>query len=83
MKRTKDVIEYINNVYYIDRDKYDVVKIGQRVWLYVVTKECKLARGLIFVGSIETTETSNTLKKYLEHNIAETLKTYNYYKFNR
>lgn len=78
MKRVSDVKRYITQNYGVDTKLFEVVKIGPRTYIYIVTKDGELGRGLIFTGAIETTESSKHLKEYLTKNIESVLRKYKY-----
>ncbi len=57
IKRTSDLKAYILRKYsFLDSRKFDIVKIGARVYMYYVNKEGNLARSAVFHGCLPTLE---------------------------
>jgi len=69
MKRVTDVKEYIISRYPLHPDKFDVIKVGSSIWLYVIDRKIQLTRYQIFKGSLGTIDESEALKNYLLGNI--------------
>jgi hypothetical protein len=79
MKRVTDVIDYINQKYpALSRDKFDIAKVGTNIYIYLVTRDNKLARESVFRGNLPAVEAEPALKKYLEGNIESVMRKYNY-----
>lgn len=78
LNRTSDLKRFIINKYNLPKDKFEIVKIGPRIWIYLVTKENTMGRHLLFTGALITVETSSHLKNHLLRNIEEGLKKYGY-----
>ena len=74
MKKVNDVKEYILRTYpNIAANKFDVVKTGSAVYIFLVTQSSTLEREQIFKGAIETVETEERLKRFLEDNIRKVM----------
>ena len=78
MKKVSDVKEYILRTYPIAANKFDVVKNGSTVYIFLVTQSSTLEREQIFKGAIETVETEERLKRYLEDNIRKVMIKHHY-----
>lgn len=79
MNRVADVKLYILNRYpLITKDKFDIIKIGRCVYIYLVDRESKLRREIIFRGSLPTTSESDILKDNLNTNIKNALMKWKY-----
>jgi hypothetical protein len=79
MKRVSDVKDYILRTYgEIPGNKFDIVKIGSTVYIFLVTRSNELAREQIFKGPLDTVESQPKLKTFLETNIKNVLTKYNY-----
>ncbi len=79
MKRVSDVKDYILRTYgEISGKKFDIVKIGSSIYIFLVTRDNELAREQIFKGALDTVETEPILKDYLEKNIKTVLTKYHY-----
>ncbi len=79
MKRVNDVKDYILRTYPdISDNKFDVTKVGPIVYIFIVTKSATLAKEQIFRGAIETVETEERLKRYLEDSIRKVMVKYHY-----
>lgn len=79
LKRVSHLKSFILDKYPIPSEKFDLVKIGPRIWMYVVTKEATIDRAQLFTGALETVEDNDVLKKFLIANIEEALKKWEYY----
>lgn len=79
LKRVSHLKSFITSKYPIPSNKFELVKIGPRIWIYVVTQEGTIARSQLFTGALETVEDNDALKKFLITNIEEALKKWNYY----
>lgn len=80
MKRVTDLKKYIETTYNVPSKSFSVVKIGPRIWLYIVTKNNELGRALLYTGALETVETSAVLKKYLISTVETALDKFEYIK---
>lgn len=79
MKRVSDIADYINQKYpALSKDKFDIAKIGARIYIYLVTRDNKLAREVVFRGSLPMIEVEPKLKKYLEETIQKVMQKYSY-----
>lgn len=78
LNRTSDLKRYIVNKYAMPADKFEIVKIGPRIWIYLVTKNNTMGRSLLYTGALNTVDESNVLKSYLNNQIETALKTFEY-----
>lgn len=79
MKRVSDVKSYILQTYSeISGTKFDIVKIGGIVYIFLVTQNNDLVREQIFKGPLDTVEDQPKLKTFLETNIKNVLTKHNY-----
>ena len=79
MKRVSDLKKYILEMYpNLPKDKMDVVKIGPRIWIVLVTKQSTLIREKLYSANLETVNDIAVLKKVLDTNINKILTKYNY-----
>jgi hypothetical protein len=79
MRRVSDVKDYILRTYgEIPGNKFDIVKIGPSINIFLVTRDNELVREQIFKGALDTVETEPKLKEYLENNIKTVLSRYRY-----
>ena len=79
MRRVADLKKYISDTYNVPSKKFSIVKIGPRIWLYIVTKENELGRSLLYTGALETADTNSVLKKYLVQKIEVALEKFDYW----
>lgn len=78
IKRTTDLKKFIVGNYPIPPEKFTVIRLGNRTFMYLVTKKCTLEREIIFEGPIDAIEDNTVLLNYLKENIEKTLKKYKY-----
>jgi len=78
LNRTSDLKRHIMNKYGMPKDKFEIVKIGPRIWIYLVTKQNTMGRHLLYTGALITVETTPHLKKYLNSNIEAGLSKFGY-----
>lgn len=79
MKKVNDVKNYILRTYpNIAGNKFDIVKTGSTVYIFIVTQSSTLEKEQIFKGAIETVETEERLKKFLEDNIQKVMIKHHY-----
>jgi hypothetical protein len=70
MKRTEDLKIYIGNKYTkLDPKKFDIVKVGQRIYIYFIDTDGNLQREQVFRGALPMVNELPILKKQLESNI--------------
>jgi hypothetical protein len=68
--RVSHVSEYIKSAYpRMNPKKFDVVKIGPRIYLYAVDQSSNLQRFQIFQGNLPAINELTALKDFLEKNI--------------
>lgn len=78
-ERVSDIDKYILVTYPIlPRKKFDVVKIGARIYLYAVNKQNELQRKQIFKGNLDTVNQLYVLRQELERAIKEAIKSFGY-----
>lgn len=82
MRRVSDLKHFIESSYDVPSKKFSVVKIGPRIWLYIVTKNNELGRALLYTGALETADGNSILRKYLVQKIETALEKFNYYTKN-
>ena len=80
MKRVSDLKKYIETAYGVPSKRFSIVKIGPRIWLYIVTKDNDLGRALLYTGALETVESNAVLKKYLLNTVETALEKFEYIK---
>ena len=78
LNRTSDLKRYIVDEYGMPSNKFEIVKIGPRIWIYLVTKKNTMGRSLLFTGALNTVETSRHLKEHLRQNIEKALRQFEY-----
>ena len=79
LKRASDLKKFILNSYpKLSKDKMDVLKIGSRIYLVIVTPDNKLAREKLFVGALETVNDLVPMKRLLESNIQLAMSKHGY-----
>ena len=79
MRRVSELKKFITDSYNIPTKKFSVVKIGPRIWLYIVTKENELGRALLYTGALETADANAILKKYLLQKVEAALTKFSYW----
>lgn len=78
LNRVSDLKRFIADKYGLPKEKFECVKIGPRIWIYLVTKQNTMGRALLYTGALNTVEASPQLKKYLVANIETALKKFDY-----
>jgi len=79
IKRTPDVKDYIKTKYNkLSEKKFDVVKIGVRIYIYAVDKENNLQRAIIFRGNLPMINEVPVLMKVFEKGIEDAMKKWGY-----
>jgi hypothetical protein len=79
MKRTDDLKNYIASKYpRMDIKKFDIAKIGARVYIYFIDAEGNLQREVIFRGSLPMTNELAVLRNLLAANINAVLEKWNF-----
>jgi len=70
LKRAPDLKAYMLNKYpELNSKKFDIVKIGVRIYMYYVDREGNLARQIVFHGCLPTVEGLPKLKEVLDKSI--------------
>ena len=79
INRVSDVKNYIKNKYHkLNEKKFDIVKIGQRTYIYLVDREGNLQRSIIFQGNIPMVNELPILMKAFENGVHEAMKKWGY-----
>ena len=79
IKRAPDVKKYIKTKYpKLTEKKFDVVKIGMRIYVYVVDKESNLQRAIIFRGNLPAINEVPVLMRVFEKGIDDALRKWGY-----
>jgi len=79
LRRTPDLKKYILQAYpNLSKDKMDVLKIGNRIYLILVTTDGKLAKEKLFLGALETVNNLVPMKRLLDTRILEIMLKYGY-----
>ncbi|MFA5722797.1 MAG: hypothetical protein WC979_00975 [Candidatus Pacearchaeota archaeon] len=73
LRRASDLRDYIISKYQLIPEKVDVLKIGQRMYLILVTPSHTLFKAKIYVGILESANTIAVMKKVLDTNIENAL----------
>lgn len=77
--RTGHLRKFIVTRYHnIPEDRFLIVKISMRIYMYIVTKECKLKQEPIYFGQLSAVNTKPYLLQHLKNNIEAVLKKYDY-----
>ena len=75
IKRTEDLKAYILQKYSrLHPQKFDIVKIGARIYLYYVANDGLLRREVVFRGCLPTVESLPKLREVLETGIDAAVK---------
>jgi hypothetical protein len=75
IRRTEDLKAYIQQKYpQLHPKKFDIVKIGVRIYMYYVANDGTLQRSVVFRGCLPTTEGVPKLREVLEKGIDESVK---------
>ena len=79
LKRADDLKAYILKAYKnLPSDKLDVVKIGARIYIILVTRDNKLAREKVYRGSLESIEGVTVLQNRLDETIKKIMIKHKY-----
>jgi len=79
IKRVSDVKTYIKNKYHkLDGKKYDIVKIGQRTYIYLVDRSGNLQRSIVFQGNLPMINELPILMRAFERGVHEAMVKWNY-----
>lgn len=78
IKKTEDLKAYILQKYsYLHPKKFDIVKIGVRIYIYYVDNNNTLQRSVVFKGCLPTTAGVPILQEVLEKNVDAAIKKWN------
>ena len=79
IKRVEDVKKYIKSKYNkLSDKKFDVVKIGVRIYVYAVDRESNLQRAIIFRGNLPAINEVPILMKVFEKGVEDAMKKWGY-----
>lgn len=79
LKRAEQLKKYILQMYpKIHKDKIDVLKVGNRIYLILVTPDNKLVREKLFEGILETVNSLSPMKRILDTKILKIMLKYGY-----
>lgn len=74
LHRTSHVVIYIKTKYpRMDVKKYDVVKIGPRIYLYAINVQGNLQRHMIYRGDLSAINQLAVCKRSLDQNIQDAI----------
>ena len=75
IKRTEDLKAYILQKYsFLHPKKFDIVKIGVRIYIYYVGNDNNLQRSVVFKGCLPTIEGVPKLREVLEKGVDAAIK---------
>jgi len=78
IKRTEDLKAYILQKYsHLHPKKFDIVKIGVRIYIYYVGNDNSLQREVLFKGCLPTIEGVPLLREVLERGVDAAIKKWN------
>lgn len=79
MKRVEDLKQYITQQYpRLAPSKFEIAKIGVRIYMYFVDRESNIQREQLFRGALPSINELPILKKQLETTINNVMKKWNY-----
>ena len=79
MNRVQDLKNYISGKYpRLQPKKFDIAKIGARIYIYFVDTDGNLQREQLFRGALPMTNELPILKKQLETNVHTVMSKWNY-----
>lgn len=79
MNRVSDLKNYISSNYpALSKTKFDIAKIGARIYIYLVDRQGNLQREPLFRGALPTVNELPALKKQLEANIKAVMVKWEY-----
>jgi hypothetical protein len=78
IKRTEDLKAYMLQKYsFLHPKKFEIIKVGTRVYMYYVANDGSLSRQVVFKGCLPTTEGVPKLREHLEKSVDEAVKKWN------
>ena len=78
IKTTKDLKSYISQKYpRLHPKKFDIVKVGVRIYMYYVDNEGMLARSVVFRGCLPTIDGVPKLKEAMDKLVDSAVKKWN------
>jgi len=79
MNRVSDLKNYIASTYpALPKTKFDIAKIGARIYIYMVDRRGNLQREPLFRGALPTINELPVLRTQLENNIKQVMKKWEY-----
>lgn len=79
MNRVSDLKNYIASTYpALSSAKFDIAKIGARIYIYLVDRKGNLQREPLFRGALPTVNELPALKKQLEANVRQAMVKHEY-----
>jgi|688.fasta_scaffold1029409_2 hypothetical protein len=79
MNRVSDLKNYISSTYpALPKAKFDIAKIGARIYIYLVDRRGNLQREPLFRGALPTVNELPVLRKQLEANIKDVMTKWEY-----
>ena len=79
MNRVSDLRNYIESNYpALPKTKFDIAKIGARIYIYLVDRRGNLQREMLFRGALPTVNDMPALKKLLEKNVKDAMVKWEY-----
>jgi hypothetical protein len=79
MNRVQDLKQHIVQKYpKLSSNKFDIAKIGARIYMYFVDSEGNLQREQLFRGALPAVNELQILKKQLDANIQSVMEKWNY-----
>jgi hypothetical protein len=79
MNRVSDLKNYIATTYpALPKSKFDIAKIGARIYIYLVDRRGNLQREPLFRGALPTVNELPALKKQLETNVKAAMTKHEY-----
>ena len=79
IKRVNDVKKYIKGKYVkLSDKKFDVVKIGMRIYVYAVDRESNLQRAIIFRGNLPAINEVPVLMRAFEKGVNDAMRKWGY-----
>lgn len=79
MKTVKDLRQYVEDTYpQLAKTKFDFIKSGHTIYIYVVDRNGDLQKAVIFQGSLPAADELPILRKYVQDRIKKNLQRWEY-----